>query len=220
MHIHTSIILIGVLVACTMSFAITIQLNPIADAYFYCGNNSNTGTVDILASEGDTASNYYGSWMKFDLSTLSGYSVQSAILKLTSTYYHGTSANYHAIYSASDDSWVETTVSGTNAPTGTYQYVSKSWIATTLATYSWDVKTAVVGSYGLSGSNQLLSLLIKPDVLSGEYYGPHFASRENTNTSIRPLLVLEIAPVPEPATFLLLCVSLLLCLVFKHNKRV
>jgi len=33
MHIHTSIILIGVLVTCTMSFAITIQLNTIADAY-------------------------------------------------------------------------------------------------------------------------------------------------------------------------------------------
>lgn len=193
--------------------AATVTLGATANSTLLQGPN-NSGRSDVLASEFGTEPNDPNSvWLsvlKFDLSSLAGQSIASATLNLTSFLNHSNTAFAHQVYSSSDDSWTETTITSQNMPAdGTLKLLSTTLIDGTSATYAWDVLAGVTGSDGLLGANAFLTLLIKPDLTqAGSGYGPHFYER--LATSGAPALIVETAsqPVPEPASAAMLALGL------------
>ncbi len=187
----------------------TINLNAIADSFFFSENNANQGSNTILASE-QSANNpgFHGSWMKFDIAALQGNGIISATLFLTTVSHHtGTGIN-HEILSSGDDSWLENTVSGLNQPVGPLNLVDVTLVDAVNGIYSWDITSAVTGAHGLGGSNTLLSLLLMPedeDVIAA--VGPHLVSREGGAS--QPLIVVETGVlVPEPGSLVLITIAL------------
>ena len=169
------------------------------------------GRSDVLASEYGTEQNDANSvWLsvlKFDLSSLAGMNVSSATLNLTTFLNHSNSPYLHQVYSSSDDSWTEASITGLNMPaTSTLTLLSATAIDGTSGTYSWNVLSGVTGQNGLSG-NKILTLLVKPDLSqAGSDYGPHFYER--TALSGAPSLTLDVSPVPEPESWAMFAAGL------------
>ncbi|MCA9062471.1 MAG: DNRLRE domain-containing protein [Planctomycetaceae bacterium] len=158
---------------------------------------TNFGSDLIVLSETQTATNYHGSWMKFDLSSLTGQTVTSAQLQLTSVFNHSSTAINHVVYSSSDDSWSEGTVSGLNQPSdATLTSLDTVSIPNVNGVYSWDVLSAVNGPDGADGT---LTLFIRPETYPvAVTRGPHFNSKE-AGVSIPTLTLFTTASaVPEP----------------------
>ena len=144
--------------------------------------------------------------LKFDLSSLAGLNVSSATLNLTSVLNHSSSAYSHQVYSSTDDSWTEATLTGQNFP-ASLTLLSATSIDGTSQTYSWDVLSGVTGSDGLLGSNSMLTLFITPDLSqAGTDYGPHFYDR--TAFDGAPSLTLNVSAVPEPESWSLFALGL------------
>lgn len=189
--------------------ATTVTLNAIADANALEGSLYG-GPDGVLASEFGTVStgSIWFSVLKFDLSGLAGMNVSSAALNLTSVLNHSSNAYSHQVYSSTDDSWTEVTLTGQNFPANsTLSLLSATVIDGTSKTYSWDVLAGVNGSAGLLGTNSTLTLLIKPDLTqAGSYYGPHFNDR--TALENAPSLTLNVTAVPEPESWAMFAAGL------------
>lgn len=187
--------------------ASTVTLNAIADGNFLQGSAFG-GPDGVLASEFGTSGtgSIWSSVLKFDLSSLAGLNVSSATLNLTSVLNHSSSAYSHQVYSSTDDSWTEATLTGQNFP-ASLTLLSATSIDGTSQTYSWDVLSGVTGSNGLLGSNSMLTLFITPDLSqAGTDYGPHFNDR--TALDGAPSLTLNVSAVPEPESWSLFALGL------------
>lgn len=190
--------------------ASVITLSATANSALLEGKPNN-GRSDVLASEYGTEQNDSNSvWLsvlKFDLSSLAGMNVASATLNLTTFLNHSNSPYLHQVYSSSDDSWTEASITGLNMPaSSTLTLLSATSIDGTLKTYSWNVLSGVTGQDGLSG-NKMLTLLVKPDLSqAGTFYGPHFYER--TALSNTPSLTLDVSPVPEPESWAMFALGL------------
>lgn len=92
-------------------------LNPVADAYVRAGTyaNNNYGGVDGLLVKLDGGNNNRQSYLRFDLSAVTG-SVASATLRLKVK--DGGGPDTHAAYFVSNDAWGEMTINFNNKPAG------------------------------------------------------------------------------------------------------
>lgn len=205
-----------------VSNAETIILNATEDSGVLDGDNTNNPFPGIIYSELDTAEagNIWLSVLKFDLSPLAGMTINSASLELTSNFNHNAGTFTHQVFSSTDDSWMEGTVTGVNRPLdSTLTLLDSTDISGISQTYSWDVLSGVLGRDGLAGTNNFLTLLIRPDLSqagSTDFgFGPHF----NDRTSLSGFPQLVISPVPAPAAAWLFSSGLILIGFFGLRKN-
>ncbi len=184
----------------TVSNAVII-LTASEDSGVLDGDSRNNPFPGILYSELDTsrAGNIWLSVLKFDLTPLSGMSISSASFELTSIFNHSSSTFAHEVFSSSDDSWTENTVTGLNRPSdSTLSLLDSINIDGSSQTYSWNVLAGVIGSYGINGTNNFLTLLIRPELSQAGNggFGPHFNDREDLSGFPRLLINVNLVPVP------------------------
>jgi hypothetical protein len=195
------------------------------------GDTRNNPFPGILYSELDTLGdgNIWLSVLKFDLSPIEGMSINSASFELTSISNHNSGSFVHEIFSSSDDSWAEETVSGTNRPSdSTLSFLDSTDITGTSQIYSWDVLDGVIGTDGIGGTNNFLTLLIRPELSQAGYgvFGPHFNDREDLSGFPRLLIDVDVNqnpapapnPVPVPAAIWLFGSGLISFLGMRKNK--
>ncbi len=177
----------------TEAIAVTTTLNPTADAHVNGGDSTksatNYGTALSLSAD---SSPVIITYLKFDLSSLSGQTVSSAKLRLWVT---GSSAGSPNVKSVSDTIWSESAITFNNRPA----------LGSTLGTITgpkastWvevDITSEVALKVG-----QLMSLGI--DSLSSD--GADFNSKENTTNKPELVIVSESStstptPTPTPTT--------------------
>lgn len=192
-----------------ISYGAPIILSATEDAVVLDGENSNGQFPGLLASELGTSGSgsVWISILKFDLSALTGMTVNGATFELTSVFNHNAGAFLHDVYSSSDDSWAEGTVTGVSRPANsTITLLDSTSINGTSQASTWNVLAGVTGADGLAGTGKVLTLFIRPDLSqAGTVLGPHFNDR--TVASGFPRLILDVSPsaaVPEPGTLALL----------------
>lgn len=187
-----------------------VVLTATADSIVLDGSSSVNPFPGLLASELGTsgAGSVWLSVLKFDLTPIVGVQINSASLELTTIFNHSGGAFSHQVYSSTDDSWTEATVNGINRPANsTLTLLSAASINGVSASYTWNVLSGVTGSAGLGGTGTLLTFLVRPDLAqTGSVFGPHFNDR--TASSGFPRLLLDVSPVPESASWLLLSAGL------------
>lgn len=193
-------------VCCTQAQANTVEFFAVADEVVLDGNPNKTDYEGVLASELNTSGrgSIWLSLLKFDLSAVGPVQVNSAQLALTTFTNHNFNAFSHQVFSSSVDTWSETSVTGVTRPAdNTLSLLSATLIDGVSQTYSWDVLAGVVGSDGLGGAGNLLTLVVRPDLSqSNSLFGPHFFDR--TALTGAPKLTLDVSPIPEPASWMLL----------------
>lgn len=167
------------------SHAETIILYAIGDSGMLDEDDRNNPFPGIIYSELDTVSsgNIWLSVLKFDLSSLAGKTINSATLELTSYFNHNNSFFFHEVFSSSDDSWTEETVTGVNRPLdSTLSLLDSTAINGDSKAYTWDVTAGISGADGFAGTNNVLTFLIRPELSqAGNAFGPHFNDRDSTS---------------------------------------
>lgn len=160
-------------------------------------SNHNTGQFrELLASETGPANGYWGSWMKFDVSGLQGQNYASVTLELTAFLNHDSTPIAHEVFSSTNDSWTEGTITGLSQPgENTLTSLDVTQIPNVNGLYTWDITAAIAGA----GADGVLTLFIRPETFPvGVSRGPHFRSRE-AGFAIPQLR----ATIPTPATLAL-----------------
>lgn len=211
--LSSGLVAISIILTCFSSItnAATIVLKATEDSSILDGNNMTNSSGD-LGSELDTSGegSIWISVLKFDLSSLAGMSVQNATFELTSFSNHNPNSFTHEVFSSSDNSWTEETITGINRPLdSTLTLLDWTDINGNPQTYSWGVLAGVTGTDGLSGGNNFLTLLIRPELSQAGSggFGPHFFDRKELLHF--PALVVTTNPVPIPTTIWLLGSSLI-----------
>jgi len=201
--VKVALAIIGFIVAFQPSITNATTLTFIAteNSVVLDGSNTNNQSLSLLGSELNTSSegDIWLSILKFDLSSLAGMTINSATFELTASFNHSEEAFLHEVYSSSDDSWSESTITGVNRPLdSSLTSLNTIEISGLLQTYSWDVINGVIGNDGLAGENNLLTLLVRPELSQMESggFGPHFYNREDP--SFFPVLLVDASPVPVP----------------------
>jgi hypothetical protein len=182
-----------------VSYAAGIVLTATEDSTIRDADGTHQGFA-FLTSElapGDV----WLSVLKFDLSALAGMTVSSATFELTTFSNHAAGMFVHEVYSSSDDSWAEGTVTGVNRPSdSTLTLLDSTNIGGTSQAYTWNVLAGVVGTDGLAGVGDLLTLLVRPDLSQDDSvtFGPHFNGRTSISGFPRLLVDVEPSVVPIP----------------------
>lgn len=146
----------------------TITLYPSADSYVYTSSpSSNYGTDTRLYFQGD-ANNTYRSYIKFDLSSISG-TITGANLRIYS--------NYNAKVCEYPDTWTETGITANNAPDpGTWIEIGSF-----AANWTWKYNDVDVTSYSAAqhSSDGIASFaLIGANSTRGTAYSKEYSSRK------------------------------------------
>ncbi len=195
----------------TASNAATIELTSLAASGLLDGNAAVDPFPGLLYSELGTAGpgSVYLSVLKFDLSSLAGLTIDSAVFELTSDFNHSAASFSHQVFSSTDDSWTELTLNGINRPADpTLALLDSTNIDGTSQAYSWNVLSGLVGAAGLAGPNDFLTLLIRPDLAqAGQLFGPHFFDRGSATGFPRLIIEAHASAVPEPGTMALVLIG-------------
>jgi len=201
--VNAALAVIGFIVAFqpSITHATTLTLVATENSVVLDGSNTNNQFLGLLGSELDTSSegDIWLSVLKFDLSSLAGMTINSAIFELTSSFNHSTDSFLHEVYSSSDDSWSESTITGVSRPLdSSLTSLNTIEISGLLQTHSWDVINGVIGNDGLAGENDFLTLLVRPELSQTQSggFGPHFYDRKDP--SFFPVLLVDASPVPVP----------------------
>jgi len=202
--INLALAVIGFIFAIQPSLtnATTLALTATENSVVLDGSNSNNQLLGLLGSELNTSGegSIWLSVLKFDLSSLARMHINSAVFELTSTFNHSEDSFSHEVYSSNDDSWSENTITGTNRPLdSSLTFLDSTNINGTSQTYSWNVLIGVSGLDGLGGANDVLTLMVRPELSQAGSggFGPHFNDREAL--SLFPVLLIDASPVPVPA---------------------
>ncbi len=181
------------------ALAITVTLNPTADAYVQAGSNAakNYGSKNPLRTQTDavaTGSNNYDSYLKFDTSSAGG-NVTSARLRLyASLSASGTvSTSVHAV---ANIAWAEMTLTWNNKPALGASLGSISINSTSYAWTEIDL-TAYVQAEKIAGRNEL-SLALHNAAASSPYVRTN--SREARSNPPQLVIVTNAAPTVSIAT--------------------
>ncbi len=180
-------VVLNLQVAPSNTFSV-VNLSPVADAYVRNGATAsqNFGTDPTLLTKEDTSADFdRRSFLRFDLSQIKG-KVERATLRLIPTGVGTTIEN--RVSFVANDSWGETTVNWNNQPAalpfGSDVIKSGS---------SFEVLVTPLVLEAVSGDGAL-SLRIDSPINLGASGIVTFGSKENTNASVRPILILELTP--------------------------
>ncbi|MGG4107296.1 DNRLRE domain-containing protein [Paenibacillus lautus] len=164
-----------------------VKLTAIEDSFVrggtYAGDqygSQNTMTVKLRASN---ASYDRAGYLKFDTTSLSG-SVSSAILKIYVTNIHSNTSSYTVeVRGINNDAWSETSINATNQPTEAGSALGTVTVSQKGAYVSFDVT-----SFVNSQSDGVVSFRI---VGLDEDMGADYATKEHSDTAIRPVLIIN-----------------------------
>ncbi|KAA5824805.1 DNRLRE domain-containing protein [Algibacter amylolyticus] len=169
----------------------SLELEPVADSYVRDGDyaNENYGDANELINKQGNSSFTRESFLKFDLSSVSG-TVVSAKLKMTASSVGGTTntGDNISLKSVNNDSWTESGIEWGNKPQENVSVVDQILKSVTASgqTAEWDLTTYVIDQLE---NDSIVSLHVSANSTSMI----KFYSKENSNTSHRPVLVLEFA---------------------------
>ncbi|MFS4454930.1 DNRLRE domain-containing protein [Maribacter sp. 2304DJ31-5] len=163
----------------------TVDISAEADTYVRSGvhGNTNFGTdASLIIKKSNTGDSYNReAYYRFDLSSVSG-TITDAKLRLVPS---GNSSNVGAasieVKFVGDDSWSETGTTWNNKPSTGSVLATQSGSASTM---EWDVTSQVQTENSGDGK---FSVNINAAVNNGQWI--HYHSREASNTSLRPVLV-------------------------------
>jgi hypothetical protein len=162
-------------------------LSAVADARVKSSSAStNYGRDSDLRARRSSSSSTYESYLKFNLSTLGAGTITSAKLRLYGQLDSGSNIAT-ALYSVSNTTWSETSITWNNKPVAGTTALSTTTITNNVARfYEWDV-TAFIRSEKSAGRN-VISLAMKNPQTSSPY--AIFNSREASSN--KPQLVITV----------------------------
>ncbi|MEM9859839.1 MAG: DNRLRE domain-containing protein, partial [Bacteroidota bacterium] len=167
------------------------SISPVADAFVrggtYTNDNYGTSTQLVVKENSGSADNDRMSFLKFDLSTISG-TVSSAKIRLK--VQNDDPGASHQLHFISDDSWTETGITWSNKPSAG-SVLSTQTVPVVGEWIEFDV-TAQVNSE-LAGDGTISVQLSESSI--DNYVVYH--SREVSTDTDRPQLVYELAPPPN-----------------------
>ena len=193
--------LIGVtfILSLSTSSAEATPYYPSDDAFVLknCSNANYGSRADLIVGR-HVVTGRYQTYLKFDLSLLSGSIIDSAALKLYKSGYSTDTSNVN-LYRVTGD-WNEETITWNNKPSYDSTVISSTSVNSN-GWYTWrgeEFKDLIQGwvddpyhNYGM--------------VLMTDYsYIYRFYSKEFPDSNYRPSLEIESTPIPEPSTMILL----------------
>jgi len=196
------IILIGVtfiLSLSTTSVEATIYY-PSDDAFVLknCSNTNYGSRADLIVGR-HVVNGRYQTYLKFNLSLLSGSIIDSAALKLYKSGYSTDTSNVN-LYRITKD-WDEETITWNNKPSNYSTVISSTSVKSGGIWYTWtgeEFKDLIQGWVDGTYDNYGMVLMTS---YGGDY---EFYSKEYFLSSYRPYLEIESTPIPEPGTMILL----------------
>ncbi len=180
------------------SFAASYNLITVSDAFTYGSSGDNFGSAAYLHTPSP-----YTSYLKFNLSPISDNEVISTIT--LRAYEYREEINYPVvIYYVVSDSWSESTITGQNKPSytdildATYQMPQNSWWTFDISHYNYtrDLKEGF-----LSVAMQRTG--------GSPFRSTSFYSKEASSGAYAPHLIVETSVIPEPSTFILIGVGMI-----------
>ena len=196
---------IGLFTASSFAVVELYEEPPVGDAYVdsvQTNTNFNTETLQIQGFGAETPPfgpdlvSIQQSYLKFDVSSLAGKTIQSAVFGvylLNDSDYETPSLQLNYV---GDDSWTETGITWANKPSSIEMIGTPELTDTIDRYYEWNVFDTWHGDENSDGFVTYMLNVNQQDVDNYAY----FASRENT--AYQPFLRIEY--IPEPATMLLL----------------
>lgn len=166
----------------------TVSLYAGADAYTRDGTygDSNYGSATVLTVKEDATGYRRKSVLKFDLSSVPG-TITSATLRLTPTSVGTAAGIVHRLYQSTADGWSETAITWNTVPAN--GSLLGSWTVPAAGTaVALDLTAAAAG---VMGGSKLLALEVEAAANYGSAGSVDYASREHSNVSLRPVLVLK-----------------------------
>jgi len=168
----------------------TVQIVPQADAFVRDGTyaNDNYGASSTLYVKNDGVGYTRKSYLKFDLSSLSGI-VHSATVKLV-TWDAGPTTINHEARLVSDHAWTETGLKWSNQPAA--GGLIDSWtVPAPGSAVEIDVTDQVYDA--MAGDRKLAIQIAAPTGVGGEGWMT-YGSKDNANVDYRPVLVVQLVP--------------------------
>jgi hypothetical protein len=175
-----------------------VRFTAIEDTYGRDGSNANNifGAEVNVVVKGDVAGNNRDAYLKFDLNGFTG-ELAAAKVRLYPTSVNTGLNIRHALGVLPASNWSENSLTWNNRPTNSNELATWTPIVNTPVTI--DVTNEAL--FALENDKKL-SFRVYP-LSSGTDQGANYASKENTNASFRPVLIIElpegtIEPPPSP----------------------
>ena len=204
------------------------------------GTNNYGGAGALSVAGTGTAKGQFQSVLQFDLSAAKSsfdtslgagqWNIQSITLRLTSTsplnaIFNTSAAGQFGILWMQNDSWLEGTGNpGSPGTTGiTYNTLQSSFTSPgdlNIGTFTYNGATSGNSTYTLTLASQLSNEVLNGSILSLRMQAADssvsylFDSRDFINASLRPLLTVNVTPVPEPSVWALLVLGFFTAYVF------
>ena len=160
----------------------TATLYSPADSYVISSTTSkNSGTTNYVIQK--NASLEYATYVKFDMTSVQGATITSAILNLC-TSLTPTSAYVQKIYSCATDSWSESTINWGNKPAWGTQQASFTCPSTQYAWVTVDVTSYINSQFN---GDKLVTLVIRDDQSLNKNC-QYYSDETGASTSRRPYL--------------------------------
>ena len=107
---------VALLIITPVVSADTVEITPTDDAYVHSGSPSQNFGNEIILAIGSSVSGYYNTFIKFDLSSFSGATIQQANLRFFSSYSWGTFPTDSILITRNAADWSEGTITWNNKP--------------------------------------------------------------------------------------------------------
>ena len=171
-----------------LSLSSKVSLSPSDDAYARDGTyaNTNYGSATSMVVKQDGISYQRKSYLKFDLSSVGGGTIDSAVLTLTPVSVGAVSGMVHNVYQSASDSWTQGALTWNTAPANGSLLNSFS-----VPAVNQPVQINLTSAAnGVLAGDKKLALEIESSAAYGSNGEVDYATKENGNTAYRPTLVI------------------------------